>query len=98
MTNTNAQRRSRNGAFAANDREHRTAEQAKAFRAAEADLMARNAATPICFDVHCQPPSLAELSAVEGTKAIVMIHKGNAYAARIFATEAARLARLEIAR
>jgi hypothetical protein len=96
MTNTNAQRRSRNGAFAPTDREHRTPEQARAFRNAEAELMNRNRVAS--FDVHCQPPSFAARAAHEGMKAIAAIHKGNAMMARDYAREAAHLAMMEVGR
>lgn len=87
--------RNRKGQYAHRDREYRTPAERKEFQQATADLMARNTATPIHIDVHCQPPSYGELAALEGMKAIALMHKGNAFGARQYAIEAVRLARLQ---
>lgn len=85
--------RNRKGQFTHEDREHKPAAERAAYQAGVADLMQRNSERP--FDIHALAPTFAELAAVEGAKAIVMVRKGNAYAARILATEAAHIARLE---
>ena len=94
MFNTKTNR-NRSGQFSHADREAMTAEQRKEHQQATSELMKRNAETPMSFDIHCQPPSFADLAAREGAKAIVAIQKGNAFNAALYAKEAFRLARLE---
>jgi hypothetical protein len=90
--------RNRKGQFTHLDREAKTTTERKTFQAGVAELMRKNQANMMTFDVHCQPPSLATEAANLGAKSIDAILRGNVYQAGKYAAEAYHLAQLEASR